>query len=358
MPVMACFTGNFLVAVGVFAGKGGSPQSALGITILSLELLTVYLVIAQYIFPSLHLDRPFIEVAQKRRTHTFRLRQDRLRRLVARSPRPRLWFTDGKTTQSAPNFVPPFNFTQSTPSSIHCNPSQCSPKHLQEPSLCIRSMKDCGDDEMLDKSVSTIGPSKTSLVTQCLASNFNTQSESGHSVPDLESVAESDCDSIPDMLSISDSDTYSESRRSVPDLESAAESDCDSIPDLLSISNSDAQSESRHSVPDLESVVESDYENSTASVINHYTCDNCVPDLLFTMAGTDIADMTTRSNSFSKDGYITNWLSTSYTSTYKSAHPMTGGGGDPSTIAATLPTHSAPAEDSGSDAPLLNLLFN
>ena len=316
-----------------------------------------------------------------------------------------------------------------TPSFILCNPSPHSPKHLQEPGLC---MKDCGDDEMLDDEYLDDWPFENqsgystmpglqymldsdydSIPNLHSISDFNTQSESQHSIPDLESVAESDCNSIPDMLSISDSNICSESRRSVPDLESATESDCDSIPDLLSISNSDAQSESRHSmpdlelavetdcdsipdllsvsdsdaqsefghsVPDLESVAESDYESSTVSVMD-YTCDNCVPDLPFTMAGTDskfllllnsnceadnhvpvpqlVADMTSNSvNYSSKDEYITNWLSTSYISTYKSARPMTGGGGDPSDIAATLPTHSAPAENSGSDAPLPNLPFN
>ena len=40
---MACLTKTFLVTVGVFTDTGGSPQSALGITFLSLELLTVYL---------------------------------------------------------------------------------------------------------------------------------------------------------------------------------------------------------------------------------------------------------------------------------------------------------------------------
>ena len=47
MPIMACLTKTFLVAVGVFTNMGGSPQSTLGITFLSLELLTVYLIIGE-----------------------------------------------------------------------------------------------------------------------------------------------------------------------------------------------------------------------------------------------------------------------------------------------------------------------
>ena len=47
MPAMTCFTKSFLVVVGVFANKSGSPQSTLGITFLSLKFLTVYLVIGE-----------------------------------------------------------------------------------------------------------------------------------------------------------------------------------------------------------------------------------------------------------------------------------------------------------------------
>ena len=177
---------------------------------------------------------------------------------------------------------------------IPYNSLQHSPKHSQESSQYYHSMKDCDNDEMLDNEHLNDWPfenqsgypvpglqymldSNCNSIPDLLSiSDFNTQSESGHSVhvPDLELVVESDCNSIPDMLSISDSDSCGESRHSMPNLESAVESDCDSIPNLLSISDSDVQGEFRHSVPDLELVVESNYESLVVSVMDHHSSES------------------------------------------------------------------------------------
>jgi len=59
------------------------------------------------------------------------------------------------------------------------------------------------------------------------------------------------------------------------------DSDCDSIPDMLSISDGDTQSKSKHSMPDLQSVTDSDCENLTleSQSIMDCDCNDSIPDL-------------------------------------------------------------------------------
>src|ERR1700679_2887917 len=66
-------------------------------------------------------------------------------------------------------------------------------------------------------------------------------------------------------------------------LQHTLDGDHNSIPDLLSISDSNTQSESRHSMPDLESVVESDYESSTVGLLSIIAvCPCCSAPVLLT----------------------------------------------------------------------------
>ena len=178
----------------------------------------------------------------------------------------------------------------------------------------------------------------------------DTQSEAGHSMPDLQSISDSDsecalssvsnCDQedtvssidcIPDLLYISEIDTQSEAGHSMPDLQSVSDSDCErSISDLQSVLSGDYDD----SIPGLLSITDSDSEFSLSLVSN---CDqertissiDCIP----------------------KHNYITNWLPTSCPTIFVSAHPMVGGGDDPSCAGSTSspPTRSSTSDDSDSD---------
>ena len=60
------------------------------------------------------------------------------------------------------------------------------------------------------------------------------------------------------------------------------DSDCESIPDMLSILDADPQSESGHSLPDLQSVTDSDCESLIldSQYIRDHSCDDSIPDQL------------------------------------------------------------------------------
>jgi len=90
--------------------------------------------------------------------------------------------------------------------------------------------------------------------------DWSSESQSGHVMPDFLSPTDGDCEGL------------------ISDLLSVVDSDCNSIPDMLSITDADAQSESRHSMPDLQSVTDSDCESLILD--SQSGCDDSIPDLL------------------------------------------------------------------------------
>jgi len=433
MLIMACFNKNFLFAAGTFTDTKGIRQFALGTTLLSLELLTVYLVMGKSLsccfgqqslslmpfssssFPLALSKPPIYGICSEAESTYFTHASGSLATpgcsftAVGAVVPSYLWFnfwcnTGNRvcsTTLFRPMCVRFYSDTFANTYAIeYIGPRfmlnlrklfQHISKHSQRPGYveqlnglyskplstteqklyaqgcppfgdstyiqCTLSMNDAGHDETLDN--------KWFHDILC-------ESEFNYSMPDLQSVTDTDCEgsiselqsatdsncngSIPDLLSITDSDCEG----SISELQSAIDSNCNSsIPDLLSITDSDCEGSilgsqfvtdrDYDSVPDLLSVTDSDNESL-------FTMDsdnsNGEGPALESVTDTDNAEY------ISKDEYINNWLPMSRPAVFESGHFMVGGGdnsvviSNPIAAASCLLTSIADADESGSDIPV------